>query len=254
MPSMLRTLLLSLPAVLLLVTSPLRGAGVTGDVLEGYDALLQAHVDDAGYVDYRGLSEQRGPLDAFVASLAEVDRTALNPQQDLALLINAYNAMTLQLVLDHGAADGSLVTIKDAAGGDPWDGPTWDVGGEALTLNQLEHSVMRETYQEPRLHWAVVCAAVSCPPLRAEAYTGAALEQQLADQESRVFSGRDERFLKRAPTGGWLVTQILKWYAKDFNDGDWKGYALQRMPKPKLITAMLDYNWRLNTQANRQGR
>lgn len=176
-----------------------------------FDAMLRIHVDAEGLVDYARLRVAPAELDAYVASLAAAPFDALGRDEKLALLINAYNAFTLRLVLDHWP----LASIRDIPDAERWDARRFKLAGETLSLNQIEHERVRPRFREPRVHFALVCAARGCPPLRAEAYTGARLEAQLADQARRVHS--DDRWLRfdRA-TGVLRLTELYKWYESDF--------------------------------------
>jgi len=176
-----------------------------------FDALLRAHVDGAGLVDYAGLAGESAASDAYLASLASAPLEELGRDEKLALLINAYNAFTLRLILDHRP----VASIKDIPSGKRWDDRRWRLAGETLSLNQIEHDRIRPRFREPRVHFALVCAARSCPPLRAEAYVGERLEAQLADQTRRVHS--DERWLQFDPASGTLqLTKLYDWYGSDF--------------------------------------
>ena len=176
-----------------------------------FDALLRAHVDSAGLVDYAGLSRESAALDAYLASLASAPFEELGRDEKLALLINAYNAFTLRLILDHRPVS----SIKDIPSGKRWDDRRWRLAGEMVSLDQIEHERIRAAFREPRIHFALVCAARSCPPLRAEAYVGDRLEAQLADQTRRVHS--DARWLLFDPASGTLqLTKLYDWYGSDF--------------------------------------
>ena len=175
------------------------------------DALLRAHVDSTGLVDYAGLSRESAALDAYLASLGSAPFEELGRDEKLALLINAYNAFTLRLILDHRP----VASIKDIPSGKRWDDRRWMLAGETLSLDQIEHERIRPRFREPRIHFALVCAARSCPPLRTEAYVGDRLEAQLADQTRRVLS--DERWLLFDPASGTLqLTKLFDWYGSDF--------------------------------------
>ena len=175
------------------------------------DALLRAHVDAEGLVDYAALGRESAALDAYLASLASAPFEELGRDEKLALLIDAYNAFTLRLILDHRP----VASIKDIPSGKRWDDRRWTLAGETLSLNQIEHERIRPRFREPRIHFALVCAARSCPPLRAEAYVGQRLEAQLADQTRRVHS--DERWVRFDPASGTLqLTKLYDWYGSDF--------------------------------------
>jgi hypothetical protein len=175
------------------------------------DTLLRAHVDGDGLVDYEALRREGATLDAYLSSLTAAPFAEMGRDEKLALLVNAYNAFTLRLILDHWP----VASIKDIPSGQRWDDRRFRLAGETLSLNQVEHERIRPRFLEPRIHFALVCAARSCPPLRAEAYVGARLEAQLADQARRVHS--DGRWLRFDPASGTLhLTRLYDWYGSDF--------------------------------------
>jgi hypothetical protein len=131
-----------------------------------FDTLLGAYVDADGFVDYAGLLGDAARLDAYLDQLAAAPFDALGRDEKLALLINAYNAFTLRLILDHYP----VASIQDIPAPERWDAVRWRVGPHTWSLNQIEHEEIRPKFVEPRIHFALVCAAVGCPPLRAEAY------------------------------------------------------------------------------------
>jgi uncharacterized membrane protein YdjX (TVP38/TMEM64 family) len=176
-----------------------------------FDSLLRTYVDAGGLVDYAGLKGAQIELNAYIGSLATAPFEELGRDEKLALLINAYNAFTLRLILDHWP----LASIRDIPAAERWDAPRWRLSGETLSLNQLENERIRPRFREPRIHFALVCAARGCPPLRAEAYTGRRLESQLLDQAHRVHS--DDRWLRFDPsTGALRLTELYNWYGSDF--------------------------------------
>ena len=151
------------------------------------DGLLRAHVV-RGLVDYDAF--QASPAFAgYLRSLAAFDPAGLPRSERLAFWINAYNAYTIQLINAHGER-GSIRNINRGLfgirGSGPWQEPIAVVGGTAYDLDAIEHEIIRPGFREPRIHFALVCAALGCPPLRSEAYTGARLEEQLEDQ-ARTF-------------------------------------------------------------------
>lgn len=225
--------------------------------LAGYDKLLRDQVGPLGFVDYDALAADPSFLTAYLDTLT-APGTLPDPDQPdarLATLINAYNAFTLQLILDHYDAPGSgkLKSITDLHGGKPWNQKLWNLAGETISLNQLEHEMIRKGFPaEPRIHWAVVCAAYSCPPLRAEAYTAEQLDAQLADQERRVLLAGDPRFIDTsgAPEAGIRVTQLFNWYGDDF--GEWQQYVTKRLElKEAKYDGFIAYDWKLNAKQNR---
>ena len=221
-----------------------------------WDVLLKAHVDAQGWVDYQGFAQDREALDAYLAALGQADFESLGRDEKLALLLNAYNAFTVALILDHDA-HGKLKSIKDIASSQRWDAKRWLLAGKTVSLNELEHQWVRNHFKEPRIHWALVCAAYSCPPLLNTAYTGKQLDQQLAQQETRVLGG--DRWLRHDPQGNILhLTALLQWYGSDFKAATGQSvvdYVAARVPaikgKPQPKVEWIHYEWKLNSQANR---
>jgi len=180
----------------------------------------------------------------------------LGRDEKLALLINAYNAFTLELILEHYDA-GKLESIRDIP--NQWTDERWVIAGKTFSLNQIEHEEVRPKFKEPRIHWALVCAAVGCPPLRAEAYTAAKLEKQLEDQTQYVHSHDKWYRLDQADNTVYL-TQLYNWYGGDFEQvaGSVLKYVADYDPKLKQILEQgnpprikwLDYDWSLNSQEN----
>ncbi|MHC4949246.1 MAG: VTT domain-containing protein [Planctomycetota bacterium] len=244
--------LLGPPAVVLAEAYEARPGGPTVSH-ELLDAVLRAHVDADGLVDYDGLAGDAARLDRYLAVLAEAPFDALGRDEKLALLINAYNAFTLRLILDHHPVD----SIRDIPAARRWDDARWRVGDATWSLNDIEHRQVRPMFREPRIHFALVCAARSCPPLRAEAYTAARLETQLADQ-ARIVHG-DPRWLQLDRAAGVLrLTPLYDWYGGDFEQvagsvlaaaaGESAALraALEAGPPPTI--EWLDYDWSLNAR------
>ena len=216
-----------------------------------FGELLQQYVDASGLVDYAGLSENASQLDAYIASLARAPFEELGRDQKLALLINAYNAFTLRLILDHYPID-SITDIPDE---ERWDHQRWNVGGHTWSLNQIENEQIRPNFVEPRIHFALVCAAIGCPPLRREAYNAASLESQLAEQTSLVHT--NERWLRYDAEENVLhLTQLYSWYGDDFAQvaGSVLEYVASQSEPVRAATDgdgapridWLDYDWSLN--------
>mgnify|MGYP001823553073 CR=1 FL=1 len=161
-----------------------------------YASVLEEYVDVNGMVDYAGLQANREPLDAYIRSLAQPDTDGWSEQEWIAFWINAYNARTLQVVIDHYPIENTRWLqpkdgIRQISGA--WDKLTAPILEKDRTLDEIEHDILRKEYNEPRIHMALVCAARSCPKLRNEPYVGEMLDEQLADQ-SRDFLSHPDRF------------------------------------------------------------
>jgi hypothetical protein len=185
-----------------------------------YDAVLEAYVDDEGCVDYAGLKAP-GALEPYLAVLARADPEPFSTTEQLAFWINAYNAYTLGLIADRYPVrsikritpTGIPITIPFVHS--PFRIRFAVVGGRTLSLDDIEHRILRRRFTEPRIHFALVCAARSCPRLRREAYTGDGLDRQLDDQ-ARVFL--HDRTKNRIPDEGGVIrlSRIFSWFGRDF--------------------------------------
>ncbi len=223
------------------------------------DALLHRHVDAEGWVDYTGLQADQARLDAYLASVADAPFDALGRDQKLALLINAYNACTLKLIVEHLP----LESIMDIPAAERWDAVRWNVGGNVWSLNQIEHEQIRPKFIEPRIHFAVVCAAVGCPPLRNEAYEPARLDQQLSEQTQYVHQ-HATWFFYDARSNVLRLTKLYDWYGDDFVQvaGSTPEFAARYSPELKQALEngvppkieWLPYDWKLNDLPSKQAR
>lgn len=218
--------------------------------------VLQTHVRENGRVDYAALKQDPQKLLQYLDALAAVDEAAFrtwDEKQQLAYLINLYNAHTLQLILDHYPLD-SIRDIGTLFMG-PWDQEVVPLFGRHVSLDYVEHGILRKEYQEPRIHFALVCAAKGCPPLRREPYTAGSLEAQLEDQGRLFLAAPHKNRIDREKKIVYL-SSIFKWFKKDFqaqheNILDFvKPYlpadAAAAMAAEKYDVKYTDYDWTLN--------
>ncbi len=191
---------------------------------DDYAAVLKSHVDDHGMVNYKGLKANRKPLDDFISSLSRLDPKfydGWNDKEKIAFWINAYNALTLKAIVDHYPIEASFLksfvypknSIRQIPG--VWDKLTFAVMGSNMTLDGIEHSTLRAKFNEPRIHMALVCAAMGCPPLRNEPYTGAKLDAQLGDQAAK-FLRNPEKFRIDRNNSKVNLSSIFNWFGQDF--------------------------------------
>lgn len=184
-----------------------------------YDKILQTYVNAQGLVDYPALQANPQPLKDFVAEIGAVAPStyaAWSNADKIAFLINAYNALTLESIINQKPLKKS---IKDIFG--VWNFTKHTVAGDAKTLDDIEHNTLRKNFNEPRIHAALVCAAMSCPPLRQEPYTGAKLNEQLNDQVRRWLSSGQGLEIARAQNQV-AVSSIFKWFGNDWQ----KSYSI----------------------------
>ena len=187
----------------------------------------------AGEVNYQGLKNEEATLDAYLTMLEAVDPQSLPRDEQFAFYANAYNAWTIKLK-------------------SPWKKKIARIDGKVMTLDHIEHDILRPRFNDPRVHFAINCAAKSCPPLADEPFSGDTLDRQL-DQLTRAFIND--------PTNNYLkgnvlyVSSIFKWFKTDFKDGIvnfFRKYAEGDLKtnlkaiENKVKVKYLDYDWSLN--------
>lgn len=154
-----------------------------------YDQALRHYVQN-GRVDYDGFASDSG-FARYLASLDRIDPSLLSQEERIAFWLNVYNAYTIRLITESGERQ-SIRNVHKTFGvlrlKGPWTTPVVHAGGRTLSLEQVHHTMLRRETSDARIHFALSCAAVSCPPIREEAYTGAKLEQQLQDQARRFLT------------------------------------------------------------------
>lgn len=181
--------------------------------LDQYETILSTYVNNEGLVDYAGLQADRESLDRVVASFG-----ALSPEtydtwdrdEQVAFLINAYNVFTLQSIIDQNPLKAS---IRDIPG--VWRVREFAIAGDEKTLDTIEHGVLRKDFDEPRIHAALVCAAISCPPLRSEPYRGDGLDQQLDDQVEQWLAS-DHGLMVDPDSDRVAISALFKWFGEDW--------------------------------------
>ena len=217
---------------------------------QGWDTLLQKHVV-AGEVDYKNFD--RVALDGYLKELSTVSLKALKSDELLALWINAYNAYTVALILDNYP----LKSIKDIS--KPWDKKFCKVGGTTYSLNDIEHKILRKEFKEPRIHFAIVCASIGCPPLASRAYEGGVIDAQLERQAKGFFTNPQNTKIESSFFGGKKLStsKILSWFGGDFGKTEKERVAFIRRyvtadiakeidADPAIDLTFLTYDWKLN--------
>jgi len=237
-----------------------------------WQALLARHVKVAAHgnasaVDYHGVQSERAALKAYldsVSAVLEAEYRQWSKFQRLAFLINAYNAFTVDLVLSKYP---NLESIKNIGSvfQSPWKKKFFVLLGQERSLDDVEHGMIRAAgvFDDPRIHFTVVCASVGCPMLRSEAFNAERLNEQL-DDGMRRFLADSSRNRFDAASGRLLVSKIFDWYGKDFEQGHrgfdslnvtFARYADQLAAAPDARTRVragdyriefLDYDWHLN--------
>ena len=191
---------------------------------EDYAAVLSAYVSSGGMVNYKQLKSNRKQLNTFVKSMAGLDSKTYdnwNENAKIVFWLNAYNALTLKAIIDNYPIKASFFksaiypknSIRQIGG--VWDEIKFNVMGKKLTLEHIEHKILRVKFNEPRIHMAMVCAAMGCPPLLNEPYEGRKLDEQL-NNRARRFLGNPDKFKINRENGRVYLSPILKWFADDF--------------------------------------
>ncbi len=220
-----------------------------------WDALVKKHVkvlpgQHASQMDYAGMARDRAALKAYLDSLSRVPRAQFDgwPKNERkAFLINAYNAFTVEKILRRWPDIGSIWDFGRFFG-NPFKDDFFTLLGAPMTLDGIEHETLRKpgAYDDPRVHYAVNCAAVGCPMLREEAYVAGRLDAQLDEQAQRFLSDRTRN---RFRDGRLQVSKIFDWFAEDFVPHE-KYFAryvkVLDYPGGPVPIDFLDYDWSLN--------
>lgn len=250
---------------LAIVVGSLSGAQAEADPDAPYDALLRRYVkpspDGVNRVDYAGWkanSADRAALDAYIAEMARRRPSAMARNAAFAYWGNLYNAVTLKVVLDRYPV-ASIRDIKSDSWFDPkayigpWRQPRVTVEGRRLSLDDIEHAIMRPTFKDPRVHYIVNCASYGCPNLMARVWRASTLEADL-DAAARAFVNHP-RGVTALPSGGLRVSSIYKWFIEDFGGDDAGLIAhFRAFAKPELSQRLATsprivedaYDWSLN--------
>lgn len=238
--------------------SALTGAVVAGEPAEageapaGYAALLGKYVvgDEVDYAAWAADEADQAALDAVMEAFARTDPGALDRAAQTAFYINLYNAAMLDVVFDHYPVD----SVRDI-GPEPFSVFKEKFirhGDRRLSLDEVEKEILLGEYFDPRIHFAVNCASESCPPLRAEPYTGARLEAQL-DEQTRLFAGSGRAARVDREAGTTAFSELFKWYAGDFGVDHpaayLNRYRATLLPEDHAVE-WIKYDWSLNA-ANR---
>ncbi|MGY0642274.1 MAG: DUF547 domain-containing protein [Paraglaciecola chathamensis] len=277
--------MLTVSGLVITLFSPVLHAAEFDHRYTNFDQLLTQVVQTSAdkkqtRVNYQRLSVKSDILQRSLNAFSAVSKSQFDgwdEQQQLSFLINAYNGFTLKLIIDNwdefkqGDADsirdlGSLFTT-------PWEKKFFTLFNEKHNLDDIEHEMVRKWFKEPRIHAALVCAAVSCPPLRDEAFVASALTTQLDSQMQRFLADNSRNEIKiNGQEGEASLSSIFKWYRGDFEkgqqgfhslfdllstysealvEGDDNAQAQRNLLKSaNYPITFKDYDWRLNDVAN----
>lgn len=224
-----------------------------------WDNLLKTYVrtgpDGVNRFGYSRVSaEDMGQLGAYIKRLSAVPISSLNRQEQLAYWINFYNALTIQVVATHYpvASIRDIDLSEGAFGSGPWDRKLVAVEGEKLSLNDIEHRILRPVWQDPRIHYAVNCASIGCPNLRTDAYVGESVNHVL---ESAARNFVNNRRAVAIENGDLVVSSLYVWFRPDFGGSDdailehlrrYAGPTLKSQLAQRETIADHRYDWGLN--------
>lgn len=218
-----------------------------------FDALLKKYVNVEGLVNYKGLQKERTKLTEYLRLLAaQSPSDKWTRKEKLTYWINVYNAYTLELVLRYYPVKsikdiGSSIQIPSVD--TPWEVKFIEMGDKVYNLNNIENDIIRKKFEEPRIHFALVCAAKSCPKLRNEAYTASRLDAQLTAGAKAFLADPTKN---RISTNQAEISKLFRWYKEDFTKKSTLIKFLNQYTSIQLNArakiSYTDYNWALNEQ------
>lgn len=270
---------ITLFACLLMLSSAATRAECAGEVDHSpYDAFLKGHTR-GGLVDYRAIKKDMSGLEAYLATLTDssaVHYKTWSREAKMAFWINAYNAVTIYaIVINYPIEGGGFISKKRFPRNsirqieDVWDTEYIKLAGKPVTLDEIEHEILRKQFGDPRIHFALVCASRGCPLLSDDAYSAGALDDQL-EQDAIRFVNDGDRVRVNVTRGRLYASEIFDWYAEDFKpeDGEipeWlgaykkktRGFVSFIAPRVDVQTrsaietrslkvSYIDYDWSLN--------
>jgi hypothetical protein len=216
-----------------------------------WDNVLKNYVNNSGMVNYKALQKKPGELKTYLKTLSNnAPQDTWSSDEQKAYWINAYNAFTVALILKHYP----VKSIKDIAGSiykinTPWDIKFITIGGNKYDLNNIEHGILRKKFDDPRIHFALVCASISCPRLRNEAYTAANLNAQLEDAGRGFLNDRSKNKISAEKAE---LSKYFSWYKGDFTNKGSLAQFINKYSKIKMSDrtkiSHVNYNWNLNEQ------
>lgn len=232
-----------------------------------FDALLRAHVHD-GFVDYDAFAKSP-EFAAYLQALERAQLSGLSEDERLAFWINTFNAYTIQLIVSHGETK-SIRNVNKSFGflqlKGPWSEPLVRAAGRVLTLDDVQHTILRKEFAEPRVHFAMACGAIGCASLRNEAYVGEKLVEQL-NQQARVFLRESPNKNRLEPPRAnrgifWMLTlsPVIAAYRSDFGQARedlgralapyFEGESRKALQSGQFVVRVGSFDWALNSTAN----
>lgn len=213
---------------------------------QSWNDLVKKNVSPSGKVDYKGFANHKKQLNAYLTALKNAHpHRGWSANERMAYWINAYNAFTVKLILKHYPVE----SIKDIGGKSqsPWKIDFINIQGKTYTLNDIEHNILREQFNEPRIHFAVNCASVSCPRLLNAAYSPNKLETQLNKQAQYFINQSGKNTINKNQV---RISKVFKWYSEDFTQNrsliDYLNKYADIRISPDAEIEYKDYDWSLN--------
>lgn len=245
-----------LPSVLILLlslscsNSPDRQVSNSVPDHSSYSDLLARYVVE-DRVNYKALQQDSGKLNDYLKELStNAPAENWSKNEKLAYWINAYNAFTLKLIIDHYPIRSITElhpTIHIPLVSTVWHREFFEIGGKPTSLDEIEHKILRKQFDEPRIHFAINCASISCPPLRNEAYLSSRLEDQL-DEQSRIFINDPIR--NNIKANHISISKIFSWFSEDFTQSggliDFLNQYSEIEIDENATVDYLKYDWKLN--------
>ena len=230
---------------------PAEGTAFSHDL---FDQVLQEHVNKNGRVNYTKLKANPEKLEAYLDLLAVANPTEWSYNEQLTFWINAYNALVIKGVIDHYPTT-SVRKVKWFNGF--FSRLKFQAAGKTYTLNEIEHGILREEFPDPRVHFAIVCASFSCPPLSNRAFSAETIEERLETATFNFIQNPEQVRIDRAKRRVY-VSKIFKWYDDDFKEG-YEGVAdfladylppedAEFLASKDVEFEYLNYDWTLNDQ------
>ena len=220
-----------------------------------WDELLKQYVNDRGLVDYRTWEQSPQKLTDWLQTVSQVNPELLDSNQQLALWLNLYNALTIARVLRKYPIDSILPKFLGIPN---WlafwwffSRPVYTINSDSYSLSNIEHDILRPQFKEPRIHFALVCASMGCPLLRNEAYWSDRVLTQL-DEDARRFINNPDKVYYNSKTQTLYCSKIFKWYKKDFltlakSVPEYiQNYLIDTSLNAATPVEYLDYSWKLN--------
>lgn len=216
-----------------------------------WNELLNKYVAENGLINYKGFISEKAKLESYLDVLSNTaPGDAWTENEKLAYWINAYNAFTVKLIVDNYPLESIKdlnPTISVPTVNTVWAKDWFQIGGKDFSLDRIEHKILRKDFEEPRIHFAVNCASISCPVLRAEAYTADKVDKQL-DEQARIFLNDPTR--NKITENKLEVSKIFSWFGGDFKKGQTLVEFIDQYTEvdiaDKAKVRFMKYDWNLN--------